>query len=309
MSLDLSVRAQSSLTPSIEDAIFETLVYSDIFDYPLSPAELHRYLPVPASLDAVERALRHPGSRIGTAEGFYFLAGRDNLVEQRHKRNIDSNRPFRQAVRFGRVLGGLPFIRMVGLTGSLALRNAERTADIDYLIIAEHGRLWTARAFALLFGRATSSLGYTLCPNLILSDQHLEWEPKDLYSARELCQMIPLAGSENYSRLRQANAWTQGLLPNAAAAPNESSRIPPGSILQHLAEMPLRGSLSDQLEAWEMNRKIRRFRRLAGFGTETVFNENLCQGNFNHHALQTRSALRERLRMLGFEMRSAPPTP
>jgi hypothetical protein len=62
-----------------------------------------------------------------------------------------------------------------------------------------------------------------------------------------------------------------------------------------LAEWVLRGKLGDRLERWEMNRKIARFSKQEGFGEETVFNAEICQGNFDHHGKKTREVLGEKL--------------
>ena len=267
---------------------------------PLRIEEIHRYLSLPVDLPYLVNVLRNRGEQIGACGGYYFLTGREALVALRKKREDVSRPAFKRAVRFGHFLGILPFIRMVGLTGSLAHLNCDQNADIDFLLVAAHGRVWLARAFALLIGRMTSLLGNTLCPNLIVSDRVLEWRPMDLYSARELCQMIPITGADVYARLRQVNSWTNSYLPNASDSQFLSPKAPPDlSIIQKIIEFPLHGTLGDRLEAWEMDRKIKRLTHQPGFGPETLFNADICQGNFNHHGLQTKEAYQQRLAMLG----------
>jgi hypothetical protein len=63
-------------------------------------------------------------------------------------------------------------------------------------------------------------------------------------------------------------------------------------------EFFLSGSLGDRFETWEMTRKIDRFSRQDGFGDETVFNADVCQGNFHHHRKWTHEAYQQRLRKL-----------
>jgi hypothetical protein len=209
----------------------------------------------------------------------------------------------------GRILGGLPFIRMVALTGSLAVLNSEESGDLDYMLVAAQGRVWTARGFAILFGRLTARMGYVLCPNLIVSENALEWTQRDLYSARELCQMVPVTGTSVYARLRRINRWTELLLPNASSPPPLARLLRERrSLLQSVEEWPLRGGLGDRIESWEMRRKISRLSRQAGVGAETRFDAEVCQGNFQHHGAQTRRALRERLAGLGIDSPLLPPT-
>jgi hypothetical protein len=301
LTINLTLHLSSNKTVSIQDAVLQTLAYSDVFDYPLHLDELHRYLPVSISMVDLKLALESRDNCIGSKSGYYFLAGREALVELRRQRNAASQRAFARATLYGRILGGLPFIRMVGLTGSLAVLNCDETADLDYMLVAAHGRVWTARAFALLFGRATARFGYTLCPNLVISDQALEWPKRDLYSARELCQMIPISGLKVYYQLRQANQWINALLPNAGSESESTVAISNGPIWQAVAEIPLHSSSFDVLEKWEMKRKAARFASQIGYGVETVFNENMCQGNFSHHRTQTLDAYRHRLRILGLD--------
>ena len=105
-----------------------------------------------------------------------------------------------------------------------------------------------------------------------------------------------------YTRLRTINDWTDHFVPNASGAPalTEPS-AESSSLIQRIEEWVLRGKAGDRLEAWEMERKIRRFSRQADTGAETQFDADTCQGNFNNHGNQTRRALHDRLVQLGIE--------
>ena len=300
MSIELARREPTLSTVSKERAVVETLVYSDIFDYPLRIEELHRYLPVPVTRPELIEILNYRDDPIKMLDGYYFLAGREHLIPLRQKREASSRPLFQRAIWYGRILASLPFIRLVGLTGSLALQNCDETADIDYLLVAAHGRVWITRAFALLLGRFTALFGITLCPNLIISEQALEWQKRDLYSARELCQMIPISGTDIYKRLRQINSWTNSFLPNASSAPELGlKKLADPSRFQSLFEWPIRGAFGDRIEAWEGDRKIKRFTNQTGYGPETQFDRDICQGNFDQHGLQTKMAFLRRLTSLG----------
>jgi hypothetical protein len=281
----------------ISQAVFDTLLYSDVFDFPLTAPEIHSYLlGRSATVEEVCQALSSdPGfSRVGD---YFTLTGREEIVPVREIRELRSQKLLPYALAYGRMIGSLPFIRMVGLTGSLAVRNASDEEDFDYMLVTQPGRLWTARAFVLLFARLTRLAGHTICPNVIVAGNSLEWGQHDLYSARDLCQMIPVAGMDMYLRLMKANLWVRDFLPNIyeelAAAPLAEKQ---GSIkyIQGILEYPFRGRLGDHFERWEMNRKIERFSRQAGFGEETIFNASICQGNFDHHRRWTHQEIVKR---------------
>ncbi len=284
----------------LEDAILCTLAYSDIFDYPLTLDELHRLLAIPAErADVEQRAARMKS--VSSKDGYYYLAGRGAIVELRKKRETASRKMFERAVTYGRILGALPFIRMVALTGSLAVRNCDKDADYDYMISAKSGRLWLARAFALLLNRFSNLFGETLCPNLIVSENELVWKSKNLYSAREFCQMKLIAGTAVYAELRDSNRWVESYFPNWSDEINlmdHEKQIKISALIKKIIEFVLDNRFGDYIEAWEMNRKIARFQNQSGFGVETRFSADICQGNFNHHGTMTMNKLHEKLQTL-----------
>lgn len=299
-------------TGTLERAILETLAYSDVFEYPLRLDEIHRYLPVYIDRQELLAALPLMMGQMGEMDGFYFISDHSGIVDVRKRREIRSQKLMQHALRYGRVLGSLPFIRMVALTGSLAVMNVSKNADFDYMLVAVPGRVWTARAFALLFNRFTRPFGHTLCPNLIVAETALEWPLHDLYSARELYQMIPITGFDVYQKLLKANEWAKEFLPNATTlslrgerSSTKQSPPPKRELLRRpfqslftVAEWALHGKVGDRFERWEMKRKIARFSRQAGFGEETAFTADVCQGNFHHHRKWTKEAFEERLRVI-----------
>lgn len=285
----------------LSSAILQTAAYADIFDHPLTAGEIHRYLVgLRVSIKAVEELLE---DGLISRRGEYFtLPGREEIIPIRMERELLASGLLPRALRYGRVLGTLPFIRMVALTGSLAVKNVSRRDDFDYMLVAVPGRVWTARAFALLFNRFVRRYGHAVCPNLIVSENMLEWPLHDLYSARELSQMIPVSGMDVYRKLIRANAWVEEFLPNAWDALQASLnhlKSETRTSLSRVVEIPLRSRLGDRVERWEMDRKIARFSKQAGFGEETRFDTEICQGNFHHHRKWTYHEYRRNLRNLG----------
>jgi len=287
-------------TGNLERAALEALAYSDIFEYPLRLKELHRYLPIQADMEQLSDALNSLSGRVGKQKDCYFLAGREEIVEIRNQREVRSRSLLPRAMKYGRVLGFLPFIRMVALTGSLAVMNTSKTADFDYMLVTAPGRVWTARAFALALNRLTRLLGHTLCPNLIVSETALEWPLHDVYSARELCQMVLIKGDNVYAQLMKANQWVKLFLPNCVQGiSRERKETDVVAEFQSAMESLLVGKLGEHFEKWEMKRKIARFQNQTGIGDETVFNAEVCQGNFHHHRGWTKEAFEKRLFEIG----------
>src|SRR5689334_17701157 len=74
------------LTP-IEGSILQALTYADVFDYPLTVSEIHRFLTIPAIQEEICAALELPTllthRYVEKHETFYTLIGRGEVVSLR----------------------------------------------------------------------------------------------------------------------------------------------------------------------------------------------------------------------------------
>lgn len=288
-----TLRPISSASPRwLEEAVLSTLAYADLFDFPLTFPELRRYLhgrsATTAQLDSTLQTSTRLHRLVRQYSGYYLLTGRESLAEIRRQRAETARTSLPRAVKYGQHLAHLPFIRMVALTGSLAVGNPSPGADFDYFIITAPGRLWLARALVVLLVRwAYIRTRDVLCPNFLISEGALEHPQQNIYTAHEIAQMLPLAGNAVYARFRSANAWTSTYLPNAAGSPPITGPgIPDGKAVKQSLEWLLGLPVWNHLEAWEMQRKIRQFQPL-GRSAEIHFSPDWCQGHFNGHAQAT----------------------
>ena len=291
----------------VATAILQTVAYADVFDYPLTAGEIHRYLiGVSASPVAVQAVLEGTGpitQRLVRCQDYYTLPGREAIVETRRHRAEVAARIWPRAVHYGRIIAGLPFVRMVAVTGALAVDNVEPDADIDYLIVTEPERLWLCRALVILLVRLAARRGDVLCPNYFLSERALIIQERNLFTAHELVQMVPLAGLPVYHRMRQLNAWAAHFLPNAHDPPQKPgiephTEPPPWYAIRTLAEAALRTPAGGWLERWEMGRKVRKFSAQTDGHTEAAFCADWCKGHFDAHGQRTLEAFTRRLQEL-----------
>lgn len=201
-------------------AIEKTLRYGALFNFPLTEEELRQYL----------IGVKAPGRVIPTGNfhkvGEYFtLRGREALVPLRQKNTNYTQKKIARAVKLSNWLRIFPGVRMVGLTGSVAARNAGPSDDIDLMIVTAPGRIWLTRATVLsvlsLAGlkRPDREGGYfdnQFCFNLWLEDSPygLRIHQEDLYTAYEVCLMKPLLGGETYLKFLRINGWYRKFLPN-----------------------------------------------------------------------------------------------
>ena len=295
--------------PDLTRAILNTLTYADIFNCPLTAEQIHRYLPglsaTPQSVAEHSCCLAADGliARVGD---FYMLAGREDIASLRIQRQRSAEQLWPLAINFGRIVAGLPFVRMVAVTGSLAVDNVNHSGDIDYLIVTVPGWLWLCRLLVLIVVRIASWRGVRLCPNYFLSENAIELPDRNLYTAHEFAQMVPLFGSGIYQRMRTVNPWIQDFLPNAGGPPSSAHLATgpgPSLGLRSLVERILMTAPGFWLGNWEMARKIRRLSQENAGNPEAVFNADQCKGHSNRHGQRTQVALLQRLEKLTLEPR------
>ncbi len=291
--------AAASLSP-LETAVWRTVAYSDVFDYPLTAVEIHRYLEAADVTQAdVVNVLRQGKllpQHLSQMGEYLTLAGREEIVPIRRERTETARRLWPHALTYGRLFANVPFVRMVAITGSLAMNNVGERVDIDYLLVTRNGRLWLSRALVVAIVRLAASQGFALCPNYIVTERALHFPDQNLYTAHELVQMIPLSGIDTYRHIRQQNNWANTFLPNAVGPPRNliNGRRRRQRHLRHLAELPLRTPIGQWLEQWEMQRKIRKFQRQQP-GSESAFAADWCKGHFDTHYHRTIAAYQKRV--------------
>ena len=285
----------------LERAIVQAVAYADVFDYPLTADEIHRYLVgVAAGRAAIRTCLNTSPPRHIARSGRYFtLAGRESAVDTRRARARGAVDYWQRAVRYGHTIGNLPFVRMVAVTGGLAMDNMS-DGDIDYLIVTQPGRLWLCRAMIVGLVRMAALRGTELCPNYLLSERALVLSERNLFTAHEVTQMVPLSGMPTYQQFRALNRWTDDYLPNAVGSPRRVASAEAGHRrTRQLIENTLASRVCSPLERWEMSRKIKKLSVHTNGHVEAAFGPDWCKGHFGDHGQLTLARYEERLSALG----------
>lgn len=281
----------------------------------MTEAEIQHFLialsSTPADVRAILNQSQWLGQHILCVDGYWMVRGGAASADLRQKRQSASEALWPVARRCGTILAHLPFVRMVALTGALAVRNASTSQDdIDYLLVTTPGRVWIARALAVLVVRIARLWHVGLCPNYVLSETALLQDRQDLFTAHELAQMVPLAGSSIYEAMRATNAWAGPLLPNAAGPFYAEPDCAPrglGRLVQRLGENILGGALGNALERWEQSRKLRKFHAQSlQPNSSAQLDRDHIKGHFNDYGYPALDKYQQRLQRYHLELVQAP---
>lgn len=214
-----------------EKQILATIVYYDILDYPLSGFEVFLYLvknyhckeavsrrnnTVSEVMDLLDTS-EYLKKYISHKHGFYFLRNRTDIVQQRFDRKKLADQKWKRIVKIFWIMQVLPFMKMVLVSGSLAIGNSKRGSDIDLIIIARKGRIWMVRTFVTLltsvFGvrRHGNKTEDRICLNHYITDRSLRIPFESLYNAQSYLHLINIYNSKKDKKLfknfQEENKW------------------------------------------------------------------------------------------------------
>lgn len=236
---------------SLEKAIIATICYFDVSDYPLTLVEIWKWLldgyePRAMSFELIKKSAepqahnpkltdvqkalddsQYLKTKIETKNGFYFLKGRKDSVEQRKKRYNIAEQKFKKAIKVIRLLRYLPFVKMIAICNTLAYSNSQPEADIDLFIITTKQHIWQARfwvtGFLKIFGLRPSpqKTQDTFCASFFIDQDNLNLKKlaieNDVYLYYWITQVYPVYDEGVYQQFIGANRWIKDKLVNSQA--------------------------------------------------------------------------------------------
>lgn len=262
------------------DSIVRTILYADIFDYPLTSYEIWKWLiagkgkitftDISSILENEKTNSRSKLFKIiEEKEGYYFLKNKKKLVTLRKNRSSYSAAKIKLAHTYTFLLRFFPFIKLVGISGGLALKNADENDDIDLFIISKHEFIWLARFISIIIMEllkvrrkpSSDSVKNLVCLNMFMDESSLllPSNERDIFSAHEVVQMYPIwSRGTIYNTFLYKNRWVQQYLLHALPAVIVKNDIKtvnyrksifanPFSVLQFLLK---------KIQIWHMQKRI-----------------------------------------------------
>jgi len=305
----------------LENAIISTVAFFDIFDYPLTLVEIYKWLYQPDmkyQLYEISQGLDSEAlkNRISTKSGFYFLAGREKIIQTRLERYQIAEKKFKIALRTVWFLHTIAFIKMIAVCNNVGYNNGSKESDIDFFIIVRKGRLWLSR---LIITLVTTLLGVRrhnkktvdrVCLSFYISDDHLDLsdialKPADPYLAYWLATLAPIYNRGIYSTFIKANDWLGSHLPNFYFPTLNNRRLIKDNSfvrsIKSLDELVWGGFFGDWLEQLAKFIQLKKMRKdFSGDrgDTRVVINDSMLKFHETDRRSEYRTLWQERLKNL-----------
>lgn len=216
----------------LERSIILTLAYTHQFSYPLTLCEIYSRFIFPTSGRSIQKKLfaaaivQLLSQQIIVREKNYFVLNFGAAQEQarrREERLRFSNKKIADLQPLLAFLSVLPWVTAVGITGSVAMHNADRHDDTDILMIVQPHSLWLLRPLIILFAwfhkkrrSWNSEESNSWCFNLWLETSRLKIPARQhsLYTAYEVAQVNWMIDKWCIERkFLQSNAWIHKYIP------------------------------------------------------------------------------------------------
>ncbi len=205
------------MNPVLQSIIHTLAFYDAVGRVPLTKIELYKYLvATPATkglpllkfshfLKILENEWSYLGTYIDRKRGFYFLKKNTAAYAKRMEGGKTGIKKLRIARRMAKIISFLPYVRMIAITGSLALHTTNKDSDIDVLIAAKGGHIWTTRvlvsALMHILGKRRHGkfVSDRICLNHYISDGEQVLRPDHLFSAHICSTFVPVWQEESYA--------------------------------------------------------------------------------------------------------------
>jgi hypothetical protein len=291
-------------------ALLKILAYFDLFDYPLTRAELRSYLKVPINQRDLDKVIESlvKDKKIFDLGGFYSLQADQSLHDRRKAGNARASRLMRKAYAIGRFLFLFPFVKGIGISGSLSKDYADKLADIDFFIITSPNRLWIARTILHCFKKLTFLTGHQhyFCMNYFIDEAASEIDPKNIFTAIEIVTLRPVAGKRAFHQFFEANKWAGEMFPYRVASLQqevEDRRPKPEKITEGL----FRTTVGDQIDNWFMRitrdrwkvKTEKGYQNKNGRTVHLVTGKHFCRSNPGAFMEKVLAAYEQKLKGLG----------
>lgn len=222
----------------LEKNIFKTIVWFDIFDYPLTAWEIYKWgygkkSDIKNQISNIKESLEKSEELkklISYKDGFYFLKWRDDLVKIRKERYLLAEKKYKKLLKITNILTHLPFVKLIAVADGLSYSNSKEGDDIDLFIITSKNRIWLVRFLSILILKflkvrpTLSDKKDKICLNFFITEENLNLKKiclsekndlPDIYFIYWLAWLYPIyTEGDIWEKFVEANYWIKKYLSN-----------------------------------------------------------------------------------------------
>ncbi|MFN0201090.1 MAG: nucleotidyltransferase domain-containing protein [Bacteroidia bacterium] len=237
--------------------VVSTLMYYDIFHYPLTLTEIYhcsklKNITQEEVLHAVQWLCEQ--KMIYKIGEFYLFTDDENYVIQRKKNNAQAEKVMPIAFKMAKLIAFFPYTRAIMISGGLSKNVFPEDGDIDFFIITKPQRLWLSRTLLVAFRKLFlfNSHKY-FCVNYFIDEENMTIDNHNLFTATELAYLLPVYGKQLYEPFMQKNEWVKEYFPYFPL--RDTTKVPDlkYSWFKRIIEAIFNTKLGEYLDEWCMN--------------------------------------------------------
>ncbi len=245
--------------------IIRAVLYFDIFDYPLTAAELYEnsavFIAEPKFTVELETLLSL-GVLFKAQEFILSIKNNRECVTKRINGNNGAHEIMPAAYRYSKKIASFPFVEGVCLSGGLSKKYYDENGDIDFFIITNPGRLWICRTLLIIkFKLLPKHKKKYWCTNYFISSDNLDIPDNNIFTGTELAYLIPTVNYPLYNTILQKNKWYRNRFPNKPILPNENCIDTPSTAMKAITEFILSGILGKMLDDFLLRITLQHWRK------------------------------------------------
>lgn len=192
------------------------LSYFEIFEHPVGLSELIQL--IGKEEEDIRMVLdQYVSNNFIYSDGIYFSTSKEIVQRVASRLNQEklAESYLKKMPRYIRLMSCFPFVRGVGISGSLSKGVVSEDGDVDYFIITEVDRLWICRTCMIFFKKVflLNSRKY-FCVNYFIDLNNLRIKEENMFTAIEISHLVPVIGGNVFQQFKQENTWTNEFVAN-----------------------------------------------------------------------------------------------
>ncbi len=274
------------LPRTLKESVYATIAFFDIFDFPLTLREIHRYLLGVRTSEKELFDFLEKEEKVDFAEGYYFMKGRRGLVKVRRERLKIAHRYWHKVKTYLPWICLIPYVRMVAVCNTLAFDNPTKESDIDLFIITAKGRLFLVRTLTtILFSllgvrRHNNKISERFCLSFFISEEalvlkNIQRGKGDIYFPYWFMTLKPLYGKKMFEDFMTVNSWLRDYFPGGILFDERKlwKERAPGffaKLQEYILNLGFGSFLEKRLEQWHIKRHKKNAQHLGDLASVVV---------------------------------------